>query len=68
MLLEWLYMILAYNKGRKEKKYILLFSQKKKKTTPQKKAYKGEKQFGINSGLHVCMLFPSRDHKIKSGR
>ena len=66
VLLEWLYMILAYNKGRKEKKYTLLFREKKK-STPQKKAYKGENQFGINCGLHFCMLFLSRDHKIKSG-
>lgn len=44
MLLEWLYMILAYNKGRKEKKYTLLFrKKKKKKINPSKKGFQGGK-------------------------
>ena len=42
VLLEWLYMILAYNKGRKEKKYTLLF-RKKKKINPSKKGLQGGK-------------------------
>ena len=42
VLLEWLYMIFAYNKGRKEKKYTLLF-RKKKKINPSKKGLQGGK-------------------------
>lgn len=69
VLLEWLYMILAYNKGRKEKKYTLLFRKKKKKNQPLKKGFpRGKSSLELTVGcVSACYAFPGTTKSSADG-